>query len=37
MKKSSKASELTISQVMLPSHSNVAGNVFGGEILKLII
>ncbi|MBP2034033.1 uncharacterized protein (TIGR00369 family) [Clostridium algifaecis] len=36
MKKSSGESELIISQVMLPSHSNVAGNVFGGEILKLM-
>ena len=36
MKKSPKESELIISQVMLPSHSNVAGHVFGGEILKLM-
>lgn len=36
MKKSPKKSEMIISQVMLPSHSNVAGNVFGGEILKLM-
>lgn len=36
MKKTSKQSELILGQVMLPSHSNVAGNVFGGEILKLM-
>ncbi|MCB2293520.1 acyl-CoA thioesterase [Clostridium algoriphilum] len=36
MEKSSRDSELTLGQVMLPSHSNVAGNVFGGEILKIM-
>jgi len=36
MKKQSTESELTLGQVMLPTHSNVAGNVFGGEILKIM-
>ena len=36
MKKPSTESELTLGQVMLPTHSNVAGNVFGGEILKIM-
>src|SRR5665647_325959 len=36
MGKLSSKSALTLGQVMLPSHSNVAGNVFGGEILKLM-
>ncbi len=36
MEKPSRESELTLGQVMLPTHSNVAGNVFGGEILKIM-
>jgi len=36
MSKLSTESELTLGQVMLPTHSNVAGNVFGGEILKIM-
>jgi len=36
MEKTSSESELTLGQVMLPTHSNVAGNVFGGEILKIM-
>ncbi|MEM0138691.1 MAG: acyl-CoA thioesterase [Thermoplasmatales archaeon] len=34
--KSPKESESTISRVMLPPDANVAGNVFGGTILKMI-
>jgi len=33
MGKLSSKSELTLGQVMLPSHSNVAGNVFGGLLI----
>lgn len=36
MKKSSADSRLVISQVMMPSQANVAGNVHGGEIIKLM-
>ncbi|HEY5524589.1 MAG TPA: acyl-CoA thioesterase [Clostridium sp.] len=36
MKKSSSESKLTISQVMLPNQANVAGNIHGGEIMKLM-
>lgn len=35
MKKSSE-SRLVISEVMMPSQANVAGNVHGGEIMKLM-
>jgi acyl-CoA hydrolase len=34
--KSARESESTISRVMLPPDANVAGNVFGGTILKMI-
>lgn len=34
--KTSKESESNISRVMLPPDANVAGNVFGGTILKMI-
>lgn len=36
MKKSSSESKLVISQVMMPSQANVAGNIHGGEIMKLM-
>ncbi|MDU4960447.1 MAG: acyl-CoA thioesterase [Sporomusaceae bacterium] len=36
MKKSSSDSRIVISQVMMPSQANVAGNVHGGEIIKLM-
>lgn len=36
MKKSSSESKLVISQVMMPSQANVAGNIHGGEIIKLM-
>ena len=31
-----KRTKLIMSQVMLPSQANVAGNVHGGEIMKLM-
>jgi acyl-CoA hydrolase len=34
--KSVKESESTISRVMMPTDANLAGNVFGGTILKMI-
>ena len=34
--KTAKESEASISRVMLPPDANVAGNVFGGTILKMI-
>jgi acyl-CoA hydrolase len=34
--KSAKESESTISRVMMPTDANLAGNVFGGTILKMI-
>lgn len=36
MGKSSADSRIVISQVMMPSQANVAGNVHGGEIIKLM-
>ncbi|HWR05736.1 acyl-CoA thioesterase [Sporomusa sp.] len=36
MKKSSSESRLVISEVMMPSQANVAGNIHGGEIMKLM-
>lgn len=36
MKKSSSESKLIISEVMLPNQANVAGNIHGGEIMKLM-
>lgn len=36
MKKSSSESKLVISEVMLPNQANVAGNIHGGEIMKLM-
>lgn len=36
MKKSSVESKLVISEVMMPSQANVAGNIHGGEIMKLM-
>lgn len=36
MKKSSSESKLVISEVMMPSQANVAGNIHGGEIMKLM-
>ncbi|MDD3225727.1 MAG: acyl-CoA thioesterase [Clostridium sp.] len=36
MKKSSAESKLTISEVMMPNQANVAGNIHGGEIMKLM-
>lgn len=36
MKKSSAESRLVISEVMMPSQANVAGNIHGGEIMKLM-
>lgn len=36
MEKSSSESKLVISEVMLPSQANVAGNIHGGEIMKLM-
>lgn len=36
MRKSSSESTLVISQVMMPSQANVAGNIHGGEIIKLM-
>ena len=36
MKKSVSESCLVISEVMMPSQANVAGNIHGGEIMKLM-
>ena len=36
MEKNSRESTITLGQVMLPTNANVAGNVFGGEILKIM-
>lgn len=36
MKKSVSESKLTISEVMMPNQANVAGNIHGGEIMKLM-
>lgn len=36
MQRSSTESKLVISEVMMPSQANVAGNVHGGEIIKLM-
>ncbi len=36
MEKIYKRNKLTMSQVMLPNQANVAGNVHGGEIMKLM-
>ncbi len=36
MKKSSSESKLVISEVMMPNQANVAGNIHGGEIIKLM-
>lgn len=36
MKKSSSESKLVISEVMMPSQANVAGNIHGGEIIKIM-
>ena len=36
MKRLSTESLLTLGQVMLPTHANVSGNVFGGEVLKIM-
>ena len=35
-KKTSSESQLVISEVMMPSQANVAGNIHGGEIMKLM-
>lgn len=36
MQKTSSESRLVISEVMMPSQANVAGNIHGGEIMKLM-
>jgi acyl-CoA hydrolase len=36
MQRSSSESKLVISEVMMPSQANVAGNIHGGEIIKLM-
>ena len=36
MKKSSSESTITLGQVMRPTHANILGNVFGGELLKIM-
>lgn len=36
MKKSSIDSKVVISEVMMPNQANVAGNIHGGEIMKLM-
>ncbi len=36
MEKSSAESKLVISEVMMPNQANVAGNIHGGEIIKLM-
>jgi len=34
--KSSSATEVTMTQTVLPYHANVAGNMHGGEVMKLM-
>lgn len=34
--KTSSSTEITMSQIVLPSHANVAGNMHGGEVMKLM-
>jgi uncharacterized protein (TIGR00369 family) len=34
--KSPRASEIAVSQLMLPSHANALGNVHGGVIMKMV-
>lgn len=34
--KTSSASEITLSHIVLPVHANVAGNMHGGEVMKLM-
>ncbi|MDR3349916.1 MAG: acyl-CoA thioesterase [Acidaminococcales bacterium] len=36
MEKTSSSSRIVISEVMMPSKANVAGNIHGGEIIKLM-
>lgn len=36
MQKSSAESKLVISEIMMPNQANVAGNIHGGEIIKLM-
>lgn len=36
VKKTTTESQLVISEVMMPSQANVAGNIHGGEIMKLM-
>ena len=36
MKRLVSESKLIISEVMLPNQANVAGNIHGGEIMKLL-
>jgi thioesterase family protein len=36
LKKTSSESRLVISEVMMPHQANVAGNIHGGEIIKLM-
>jgi acyl-CoA hydrolase len=36
MKKSPSESRLVISEVMMPNQANVAGNIHGGEIIKMM-
>ncbi len=36
MKRTTSESKLVISEVMMPSQANVAGNIHGGEIMKLM-
>lgn len=36
MQKKSSESKLVISEVMMPNQANVAGNIHGGEIIKLM-
>jgi len=34
--KTSSSTEITMSQIVLPFHANVAGNMHGGEVMKLM-
>lgn len=34
--KTSSSTEITMSQIVLPYHANVAGNMHGGEVMKLM-
>jgi len=34
--KTSASTEITMSQIVLPFHANVAGNMHGGEVMKLM-